>query len=200
MPGIRRWPPASGKRMNEEKTLPKRKPTRLKGFDYSTAGAYFVTICTRERKKILSDIIRIPSTSAQNTSKSVVGEGLAPPEYAVQLKPCGKIVQEQLQSIPTRFPSVSVEDYVIMPDHIHAIIFLHRNAGGASPSPTLNDVVCALKSLTSRSCKQRYGIENIFQRSYIDHIIRDREDYETRKKYIRENPTRWMFDPLYTKE
>lgn len=87
-----------------------------------------------------------------------------------------------------------------MPDHIHAIIFLHRNAGGASPSPTLNDVVCVLKSLTSRSCKQRYGIENIFQRSYIDHIIRDREDYETRRKYIYENPIRRAFDARHTKE
>jgi REP element-mobilizing transposase RayT len=71
----------------------------------------------------------------------VVGEGLAPPEITVKLKPCGEIVKEQLQLIETRFPSVTVEDYVIMPDHIHAVIFLHGKAGGASPSPTLDDVV-----------------------------------------------------------
>jgi REP element-mobilizing transposase RayT len=120
-----------------------------------------------------------------------------------------------------------VEDFVIMPDHIHAVIFIHKNAGGASPSPTaildaeakksrlaqtetpstetsaenvimrcpstenaiiqtispsLNDVLCAFKSFTSRMCKQKYGIEKIFQRSYAEHIIRDGEDYETRRK------------------
>ena len=52
-----------------------------------------------------------------------------------------------------------------MPDHIHAAIFLHGKAGGASPSPTLDDVLCAFKSLTSRSCKQKYGMEKMFQRS-----------------------------------
>ena len=122
-----------------------------------------------------------------------VGEGLAPPEITVKLKPCGEVVKEQLQLIEARFPSVSIEDYVIMPDHIHAVIFLHENAGGASPSPTMNDVICAFKSLTSRSCKQKFGIEKMFQRSYAEHIVRDRDDYETRRKYIYENPMHWCF-------
>ena len=74
----------------------------------------------------------------------MVGEGLAPPDVAppeitVKLKPCGEIAKEQLQSIETRFPDVTIEDYVIMPDHIHAIIFLHEKTGGASPSPTLEE-------------------------------------------------------------
>ena len=61
---------------------------------------------------------------------------IAPPEITIKLKPCGEVVKEQLQLIKTRFRGVTVEDYVIMPDHIHAVIFLHRQAGGASPSPT----------------------------------------------------------------
>ena len=65
-----------------------------------------------------------------------------------------------------------------------------------SPSPTLNDVVCAFKSLTSRICKQRYGIEKIFQRSYAEHIIRDTKDYDTRRRYIYENPIRWYYKHL----
>ena len=73
-------------------------------------------------------------------SSIAVGEGLAPPEITVKSKPCGEVVKEQLQLIETRFPSVTIEDYVIMPDHIHAVIFLHEKAGGASPSPTLDDV------------------------------------------------------------
>ena len=73
-------------------------------------------------------------------------------------------------------------------------------AAGASPSPTLNGVICAFKSLTSRSCKQKFGIEKMFQRSYAEHIVRDRDDYETRRKYIYENPVRWYYDELYTEE
>ena len=167
--------------MDKEKELPKRKPTRLKNFDYSSAGAYFVTICIRDRMNILSEIVKENLTATDKANGLAVGEGLAPPEI-------------------TRFPSVAVEDYVIMPDHIHTVIFLHGKAGGASPSPTLDDVICAFKSLTSRSCKQKYGIEKMFQRSSAEHIVRDRDDYETRRKYIYENPMRWYYKHLKTEE
>ena len=186
--------------MDNDKDLPKRKSTRLKNFDYSSAGAYVVTICVRDRMQILSEIVRTDLTVTDKTISISVGEGLAPPEFTVRLKPCGEIVKEQLQLIETRFPSVTVEDYVIMPDHIHAVIFLHGKAGGASPSPTLDDVICAFKSLTSRSCKQKYGIEKMFQRSSAEHIVRDKEDYETRRKYIYENPARWYYKYLNTEE
>ena len=172
--------------------LPKRKSTRLKGFDYSSEGAYFVTICTRDRMKILSRVVEFNGTA--------VGEGLAPPEYKTQLTPCGNIVQEQLLLIEKRYPSVTIEDYIIMPDHIHMVIFLHGKTGGASPSPTLDNVVCTFKSLTSRMCKQRYGIEKMLQRSSAEHIVRDKTDYETRRKYIYENPMRWYYKHLNTKE
>ena len=171
-----------------ENELPKRKSTRLKDFDYSSAGAYFVTVCTRDRKQILSQVVKPMGTA--------VGEGLAPPEYLTQLTPCGKIAQEQLFLLEDRYPSVTIEDYVIMPDHIHIVVFLHETTGGASPSPTLDDVICAFKSLTSRICKQCYGIEKIFQRSSAEHIVRDKVDYETRKKYIYENPMRWYYKYL----
>ena len=179
-----------------EKQLPQRKPTRLSDFDYSTEGAYFVTICTQDRKQILSEIVK-------------VGEGLAPPEYLTILKPCGKIADEQIHLLEERYPNITVMDYVIMPDHIHMIIFIRKTAGGASPSPTsggkvcgneaggaspsptLDGVVCSFKSLTSRACKKQVGIEKMFQRSFFDHVIRDMKDYETRRKYIYENPMRW---------
>ena len=186
--------------MDNEKGLPKRKSTRLKNFDYSSQGAYFVTICIRDRMQILSEIVRTALTATDKAIGIAVGEGLAPPEITVKLKPCGEIVKEQLLLIEARFPSVTVEDYVIMPDHIHAVIFLHEKAGGASPSPTLDDAVCAFKSLTSRSCKQKFGIEKMFQRSSAEHIVRDRDDYETRRKYIYENPMRWYYKHLKTEE
>ena len=194
--------------MDKDQNSPRRKSTRLKGYDYSTPGAYFVTICTRDRMRLLSEIVKTDLTETCQVNNHAVGEGLAPPlpsasgiaieegtvsiEYLVELKPCGKVVQAQLQAIETRFPSVRVQDFVIMPDHIHAVIVL-CGRGGASPSPTLDDVICAFKSLTSRICKQKYGIEKIFQRSSAEHIIRDREDYETRRKYIYENPMRWYY-------
>ena len=180
--------------------MPKRKPTRLKFFDYSNVGAYFVTICTTDRKQILSEIVRIGDVVNDKTPKLAVGEGLAPPECRVKLKFCGEIAQEQLRSLKNKFPTVSVENYVIMPDHIHAIIFLHDNAGGASPSPTLSDVICTFKSLTSRICKERCGIEKMFQRSYAEHIIRDRRDFETRNKHIYENPMRRYYKKTFNDE
>ena len=187
-------------KMDKGKDLPKRKSTRLKNFDYSSAGAYFVTICVRDRMQILSEIVRTDLTSADKTIGIAVGEGLAPPEITVKLKPCGEVVKEQLQLIEARFPSVTIEDYVIMPDHIHAVILLHGKTGGASPSPTLDDVICAFKSLISRGCKQKYGIEKMFQRSSAEHIVRDRDDYETRRKYIYENPKRWYYKHLNVQE
>ncbi len=178
-----------------ESKLPGRKSTRLKSFDYSTTGAYFITICTHNRKNILSRIVRTENREIIDLS---VGEGLAPPEYRSELKPCGMIADEQLKLIENRYPSVTIEDYVIMPNHIHIIIYLHEEAGGASPSPTLDDVVCAFKSLTSRICKQRLGVDKMFQRSYADHIIRNYDDYEKHVKYIHDNPMRWYYDELYS--
>ena len=175
-----------------DKELPKRKSTRLKNFDYSSTGAYFVTICVQDRMHILSEIKKadLPYCAPELT----VGEGLAPPEITVNLTSCGKVAKEQLQLLEKRFPNITVDDFIIMPDHIHIIIFLNEQAGGASPSPTLNNIICAFKSLTARICKQQFGIEKIFQRSFFEHIIRDKTDYETRKKYMYENPMRWYYN------
>ena len=201
---------------NMENDLPKRKSTHLKYFDYSSRGAYFVTICTKDRKRLFSEIVLSSSRIFNYTTDQPVGEGLAPPVSfptfisddtvaEIRLKSCGQIVKEQLLLLENRYPTVSISDYVIMPDHIHAIIFLNNdtieddnlsNSGGASPSPTLNDVVCSFKSLTARACKQKYGIEKLFQRSYAEHIIRDYKDYETRKAYIQQNPIRWYCKQL----
>ena len=173
--------------MNKE--LPERKSTRIKNFDYSKTGAYFVTVCTQDRRQILSRITSVP----------MVGEGLAPPVFNTNLLPCGFVAKEQLLLLEQRYDNIQIKSYVIMPDHIHAIIFIKNSAGGASPSPTLTDVICAFKSLTARICKQRFGVNNLFQRSFAEHIIRDKEDYKVRRKYISENPMRWYYNQLNTK-
>lgn len=160
---------------------PCRKTMRLKAFSYNTAGAYFLTICSADKRCIFSTIH--------------VGEGLAPP--VVALTKYGNIAKTQLMALEERFEQVEIDSYVIMPNHIHLILLLH-DAGGASPSPTVSDIIAAFKSLTTRECK-RYGMEEkVFQRSFYDHIIRSQQDYDTKKRYILENPQRWLGDALYT--
>ena len=118
--------------------LPKRKSTRLKGYDYSQNGAYFVTVCTDMRKQVLGDIS--------------VGKGLAPSENC--LSEYGKIAEEQLMELEQRYDFIKIQKYVIMPNHIHIIIMIMRDdTAGASPCPTLSDVICTYKSLTTRFCK-----------------------------------------------
>ena len=101
---------------------PNRKPLRLKHYDYSSPGAYFITICTAGKRCLLSHI--------------TVGDGLARP--AVKLTNIGGIVERQIEAIPLRFPTVTVDKYVIMPNHIHLLISLEGDSGRASPSPRLS--------------------------------------------------------------
>ena len=165
-----------------EYPLPKRKHTRLKHYDYSTVGAYFITICTQNRRCLLS---------------RVVGRGLAPAE--IQYTAYGKIAQEQLIRLEQRYPTVKIEQYVIMPNHIHAILRMEKMEP-MSQQPTIMDVVCAYKSLTTRACKQAMPIDKLFQTSFYEHVIRNREDFEQIAEYIANNPKQWELDSLYVKD
>ena len=160
--------------------FPKRKPTRLKNYDYSSNGYYFVTICSHNRKNIFSKI---------------VGQGLAPAE--TELLPYGVVVQEQLLALEKRFDGVRIDNYVIMPNHIHAIVVISKNTAGASPCPTLSDIICAFKSLTTRMCKSVCPIEKLFQNSFHDHIIRGEKDYEKIWEYVEFNALKWQEDCFY---
>ena len=98
-----------------------------------------------------------------------------------------------------RYPSLKIDQFVIMPNHIHAI-FLLEEAAGASPRPTITDIVCAYKSLTTRACKKVQPIEKLFQTSFYEYVIRGREDYDEIAEYIVNNPKQWELDKLYTEE
>lgn len=155
-----------------------RKKIRLKEYDYSNSGYYFITICTEQKKKIFCNI---------------VGQGLAPAK--IKLSPLGKIADNQIKDLPKRFTNITVDKYVIMPNHIHAIIKIEKTAG-ASPCPTLSDIVCAYKSLTTKNCRKYYnGI--IWQKSFYDHIIRDENDYLRICEYIENNPAKWAEDKYF---
>ncbi|MBE6732392.1 MAG: hypothetical protein E7561_00125 [Ruminococcaceae bacterium] len=159
--------------------LPIRKPTRLKNFDYSQNGYYFVTICTHNRKNILSDI---------------VGEGFPLP----QLSPQGKIAEKYILNINKKYPHIQTEKFVIMPNHIH-IIFSINNNGRGDPSPTIANVVGWLKYNITKQINMVYNnIGNkIFQRSFHDHIIRGENDYLKIWNYIDTNPQKWNEDCFY---
>ena len=159
--------------------LPVRKPTRLKDYDYSRGGYYFITICTHKRKNILSDI---------------VGDGV----YDIPkttLSHCGEIVEKYIQKMNYQYDNVCIDKYVIMPNHIHLILVVNNNGMSRAPSPT-NAIIPKFVSLFKRYCNREYD-ENIFQRSFHDHIIRDENDYIRICEYIENNPLKWAEDCFY---
>ena len=128
---------------------------------------------------------------------NIVGRGLAPTE--IEYTAYGKIAQEQLFLLEKRYPSLRIDQYVIMPNHIHAILFLEE-AAGASPRPTITDIICAYKSLTTRDCQKARPIDKLFQTSFYEHVIRGREDYDEIAEYIVNNPKQWEIDKLFSKD
>lgn len=145
-------------------TLPDRKKNRLENYDYSQNGAYFITICTRDRKKILSQI---------------VGADTIRP-YEIILSQYGKIVDKAINNIANIYENIPVDKYVIMPDHVHMILRITNNGGRMVSAPT---VIAGMKRYVSKKC----GV-SIWQKSYYDHIIRNQKDYNEIWEYIEHNP------------
>ena len=168
-----------------EHQFPIRKPTRLKCFDYSRSGTYFLTICTIKKRNLLSKIV---GDGAHDVPKIV-------------LTKAGKIVETYISST-NNIQNVNVENYVIMPNHIHMIIRIYpdekENGTSWAPSPT-NQLIPHIISTFKRFCNAQYG-ENLFQRSYHDHIIRNAKEYEHIWNYIQLNPSRWQYDCFYNPE
>lgn len=158
--------------------LPKRKPNRLKEYDYSDTGVYFITICTKDRKRLLSEI--------------KVGFGIYD-KPQVCLSEYGIITEKYLKKISNEHVDISVDHYVIMPDHIHMLVSVHKKLGASQvPHPT-NETIPKFVSLFKRYCNREVGW-NMWQKSYFDHIIRNERDYYEYYVYIENNPIKWMFD------
>ena len=158
--------------------MEKRKRPRLKHYDYSQAGYYFITISVAQRLPVLSR----------------VGRGLAPAEPpTVSLTAIGHIAYVQLMSLPKRYPNLQIDRCVMMPDHIHMILCLEETAG-ASPRPTVPDIIGAYKSLTTRAINQAMHTpgKQFFQPSFYEHIIRSEASYIEICRYLDENPQKWL--------
>ena len=152
--------------------LPKRKSTAIPHYDYSQPGAYFITLCVEKRRPILGKIDSSPQ---------------------VVLSSIGKIVSDVWYSLPQRFPcldAISQSIFVVVPDHIHGI--LQITAGGASPSPTLHQILGSFKSITTIETNRllRTPGQKLWQRSAYEHLLRNQQDFDEAAGYIAENPAR----------
>ena len=165
---------------------PKRKPTRLKGYDYSTPGAYFITICTHNRKYLFSNIVGAIHELPEN-----------------KFTQYGELVEQIIEILPDRF-NVFIPKYVIMPNHVHLIIEIcsdnEERAIRESPlqyhRSVIDKMVGFLKMNVSKKIHNTDN-EKIWQRSYHDHIIRCEKDYQKIWEYIDTNVIRWKKDCFY---
>jgi len=159
--------------------MEKRKRTRLEEFDYSSHGAYFVTLCTKDRRCILGEIVG----------------AAAPGGPQIRLNKTGEAVEKYIATASKK-PGIAVEYCVIMPNHVHLLIFVTADAGppgAAAPTKAaIPEAVRALKRLVNREVGQ-----DIWQRGYHDHIIRNEKDYLTHWQYIDENPLKWADDEYF---
>ena len=147
--------------MNE---LPKRKPIRIENYDYSTPGAYFITVCVNDRKPILWNV------------------GAA--TYRPNLSKIGAVVETAILQIPEHYPAVSVNKYCVMPDHIHMILSINADEDGRQiAAPTVSTVVGHMKRWVSMQIGH-----SIWQKSFIDRVIRNDQGYRAVWEYIENNP------------
>ena len=162
--------------------LPKRKPNRLSSYDYDREGAYFITICTQDRKCLLSHIVG--------------DDALGVPKN--ELTDLGRIVEKYILS-GNRMDRLTVEKYVVMPNHIHVLLTVNMNNGTPRASSPTTAIIPRFVASLKRFSNQEIG-ENIFQRSYHDHVIRNQQDYLKIWEYIDNNPKQWELDCFYVKE
>ena len=168
--------------------LPKRKRNRLIGFDYSSNGAYYLTICVKERRKLLAAI---------NVGAHCVRPGLSD---------IGQVVENEIDILSNTYPGIYVDKFVIMPNHIHVVLVISGRAewllasaasesGRTQCAPTVSRIIKQFKGAITK----RIG-HSIWQRSYYDHIIRNEADYLRAWQYIDENPAKWEEDEYFVRD
>jgi len=172
---------------------PNRRSIRLRGYDYTYPGAYFVTLCTLGRACLFGDVV----------------------DGKMRLNAAGRIVRQCWQQIPTHFPNAALDDFVVMPNHVHGIIVLtdtnvvgathaspqpHENASPARPhGPQRRSVASIVGSFKSAVARRINALRDtpgasFWQRNYYEHIIRDDESLNRIRQYILDNPMRWAMD------
>ena len=157
-----------------------RRSIRLKGYDYTQAGAYFVTIVTQGRECLFGEIV----------------------EGEVRLNPLGEIVGESWRWLGMQYDYVELDEWRIMPNHLHGIIvIIDDGRGGSRTAPTvkrkpIGRLVGAFKTVSTKRINEHRGTPGVrvWQRNYYEHIIRNEDDLEAIREYIACNPMRWDLD------
>lgn len=151
-----------------------RRSIRLKAYDYTQPGAYFVTLCTHDRGLLFGEIT----------------------DGVMRLNRMGLIVQKAWFDLPRHYPHVVLDVMVIMPNHVHGVIVLTEDGKPAKPRQGLPEIVRAFKSHSARrinALRRTPGLP-IWQRNYYEHIVRDQADWERIREYILNNPQEWDRD------
>jgi len=154
--------------------LPNRKLPRMRGYDYSQEAAYYVTICSYERKPIFGEIIKTGNTHVFTPSR------------------IEELVRLTYVQLPSRFPEFDLVHFSLLPNHLHFLTIKKERQDGVRIS--LSDLVGAFKSLSDRAVRNEISLQKIWQKSFHDHIIRDEQDFQTHWLYIEENVNRWFED------
>jgi REP element-mobilizing transposase RayT len=175
--------------MDDSPDLPNLRSVRLRAFDYSQLGSYFITIQTHRSKHILGKII--------------LGQ--------MKLNRIGQAISECWMGIPNHFPGIELEEYVVMPNHLHGIVMIRARARHAVPLQTRTEhaeafsqprpasiptMVRSFKSAATQYVRKALGQPKmqIWQRNYFERIIRSPREFQKIRKYITLNPARWEFD------
>ncbi len=166
--------------------IPQRKQIRLKEYDYSQNNAYFITICTQNRRNLFGEVVY-----------DAVGAHLR-----VRPNNPDKLIEKWLFELENKFPGVTVDCYVIMPNHIHFILFCSARAGVCAGAP-LPEIIQWFKAQTTNEYIRgvKTGLyppfeKHVWQRNYYEHVIRNEEDLFETRKYIDENLLKWNEDEL----
>ena len=158
-----------------------RRSTRLKGFDYSSANAYFVTICTEGREATLADV----------------------EDGEVLVREAGVVVHDEWGRLPQRFPGLGLDVFIVMPTHIHGILVLGYDPEALASSygndgtlPTLGQVMRAFKSRSAVAANRALGREGgaFWQCGFYDRVVRNDRELSNIRIYIQVNPANWLKD------
>ena len=172
-----------------------RRSIRLRGYDYSQAGAYFVTLCTHNRQCLFGEMV----------------------DGKMQLNEAGRVVENCWNDIPLHFPHVELDEWVIMPNHVHGIlsIAVSPDVGAKNFSPlqcslkhqsaqrpcgtskTIGSIVRGFKIGVTKWLRNNTPIHDVWQRNYWEHIIRNEPELHHIREYIHNNPAQWELDRLY---
>ena len=162
--------------------LPTRKNLRLKDFDYTSAGAYFVTICAHHKQTVFGQI------------KSGV----------VELNPYGQLAERVWRDLPEHFPDIRLDEFIVVPNHVHGVVFIDsERARHASPlrqrASNLGKVIGAFKSATTRLINRARTTPGaaLWQRNYYEHVIRNEASLSEIREYIANNPLKWELDEYF---